>query len=159
MTAGHEGRRHVLGALRLVREGSFAAPDDYPQPGFFCDGPQAVFSFMAPYAAREEVEVFWILALNAQHQVIRNRPLSISRGILDSAMVHPREVFRTAIQANAASIIAVHNHPSGDPTPSTEDKMITISLKAAGTLLGIPLRDHVVIGGGRYVSFSAAGDL
>jgi DNA repair protein RadC len=114
---------------------------------------------MSPYAEREEVEVFWILALNTQHQVIRNRPLSISRGILDSAMVHPREVFRAAIQANAAAIIAVHNHPSGDPTPSAEDRCITTGLKAAGAILGIPLRDHLVIGGGKYVSFAAVGEL
>jgi DNA repair protein RadC len=71
--------------------------------------------------------------------------------------VHPREVFREAIADGAASILLVHNHPSGDPTPSIEDKVVTAQLVAAGTLLGIPVRDHVVIGLGRYVSFAEAG--
>lgn len=158
MTNSQGGRRRTLGALRLVREGSFAAPDDYHQADDVrCDNPRSVFRFMKPYADREEVEVFWILALNAQMQIIRHRPLAVTRGILNSALVHPREVFRLALYANAWAIIAVHNHPSGDPTPSPDDRAITTQLATAGRMLDIPLYDHIVIGAGRYVSFAESG--
>lgn len=153
------GRQRRLGALRLVREGSFSAPDGYPSGSVRCDKPEAVFRFMQPYVEREEVEVFWILALDIQRKILRTRPLAVTRGTLSGTLVHPREVFRLAIQANAAGVIAVHNHPSGDPTPSPEDRAITGQLVAAGGIIGIPLVDHVVIGGGRYVSFSESGML
>ena len=81
----------------------------------------------------------------------------VSRGILNSSLVHPREVFREAIAERAASLVLVHNHPSGDPTPSPDDRAITSQLVAAGRLLDIPIQDHVVIGRGRFVSFAEAG--
>jgi len=81
----------------------------------------------------------------------------VSRGILNSSLVHPREVFREAIAERAASIVLVHNHPSGDPTPSPDDRAITSQLVAAGRLLDIPINDHLVIGRGRYISFAEAG--
>jgi DNA repair protein RadC len=71
--------------------------------------------------------------------------------------VHPREVFREAIAERAASIVLVHNHPSGDPTPSVDDRAITSQLVAAGRLLDIPIQDHVVIGQGRFISFAEEG--
>lgn len=145
-----------IGALRLVREEAFPAPADYSTRQA-ARSPRDVFAFMAPYAKREPAEVFWILALDGQHKVIGNAPLSVSRGILNSTLVHPREVFRAAIVAGAAAIIAVHNHPSDDPTPSADDRAVTDQLIAAGRLLDIPVLDHVVIGGDRYVSFSEAG--
>lgn len=158
MTARPERQhRRAIGGLRLVREGSFNAPPDYPQVPFECPNPSAVVRFMQPYAEREEVEVFWILALDAQHRVIRNSPLVVTRGILNSALAHPREIFRLAIHVNAASIVAVHNHPSGDPTASHEDRVLTEQLVAAGETLGIPLRDHVILGAGRFVSFAELG--
>ena len=116
-----------------------------------------VFEFMQPYAEREELEVFWILALDAQMKIIWNRPLTVTRGILNSSLVHPREVFRLAIHANAAGIIAVHNHPSGDPTPSAVDRAITEQLVAAGRMLDIPLHDHLVVAARRYLSFAESG--
>jgi DNA repair protein RadC len=112
---------------------------------------------MEPYARREETEVFWILALNGQHQVIRDRPLTVTKGIANSTMVHPREVFRLAIHANACAVIAVHNHPSGDPAPSADYRAITEKLVAAGRVLDLPVADHVIIGRGRYVSFAEGG--
>ena len=81
----------------------------------------------------------------------------ITRGILDSSLVHPREVFRAAIAEAAAGIIVVHNHPSGDPTPSAEDRTVTRQLVAAGQLLDLPLHDHVIIAGDRFTSFAAQG--
>ena len=104
-----------------------------------------------------QVEEFHLLALDSQSQVLRE--VLITRGLLNSSLVHPREVFRAAIAEAAAGIIVVHNHPSGDPTPSAEDRSVTKQLVAAGQLLDVPLYDHVVIGGDRFVSFAAAGIL
>ena len=81
----------------------------------------------------------------------------VARGTLDASLVHPREVFRAAITEAAASVIVIHNHPSGDPTPSPEDRAVTRQLVDAGRLVGIEVLDHVVVGEGRYVSFAEAG--
>ena len=153
----HLVRRPRLGALRLVREDSFDGPWGYSEEPFRCRSPERVFRFMKPYARREETEVLWILALDAQRGVIRNRPLTVSRGIVCAAFAHPREVFRLAIHVNACSVIVVHNHPSGDPTPSEDDKAITRQLAAAGNVLDLPLTDHVIVGCRQYVSFRECG--
>lgn len=101
------------------------------------------------------VEEFHLLALDSQSQVLRE--VLVTRGLLNSSLVHPREVFRTAIAEAAAGIIVVHNHPSGDPTPSAEDQAVTRQLVAAGRLLDLPLYDHVIVAGDRFTSFAAAG--
>jgi DNA repair protein RadC len=102
-----------------------------------------------------QVEEFHLLALDSQSQVLRE--VLVTRGLLNSSLVHPREVFRAAIAEAAAGIIVVHNHPSGDPTPSAEDRAVTQQLAAAGRLLDLPLYDHVIIAGDRFVSFATAG--
>jgi DNA repair protein RadC len=102
-----------------------------------------------------QVEEFHLLALDSQSQVLRE--VLITRGLLNSSLVHPREVFRAAIAEAAAGIIVVHNHPSGDPTPSAEDRSVTQQLAAAGRLLDLPLYDHLIIAGDRFVSFATAG--
>jgi DNA repair protein RadC len=102
-----------------------------------------------------QVEEFHLLALDSQSQVLRE--VLVTRGLLNSSLVHPREVFRAAIAEAAAGIIVVHNHPSGDPTPSVEDRAVTQQLVAAGRLLDLPLYDHVIIAGDCFVSFAAAG--
>lgn len=102
-----------------------------------------------------QVEEFHLLALDSQSQVLRE--VLVTRGLLNSSLVHPREVFRPAIAEAAAGIIVVHNHPSGDPTPSAEDRSVTRQLVSAGQLLDLPLYDHVIIAGDRFVSFAAAG--
>jgi DNA repair protein RadC len=112
----------------------------------------------AAYAARLEdlpVEEFHVAILDAQHRL--DRDVLITRGILNSSLVHPREVFREAIAERASAVILVHNHPSGDPTPSPDDRLVTEQLAAAGKLLDIPVHDHVIVGCGRYVSFAEAG--
>jgi DNA repair protein RadC len=101
------------------------------------------------------VEEFHVLALDTRSRVLRD--VAVTRGLLDSSLVHPREVFRAAIAEAAAGIILVHNHPSGDPTPSPEDRAVTRQLVAAGQLLDLPVYDHVIIAGDRWLSFSAAG--
>ncbi len=102
-----------------------------------------------------QVEEFHLLALDSQSQVLRE--VLVTRGLLNSSLVHPREVFRAAIAEAAAGIIVVHNHPSGDPTPSAEDRAVTQQLAAAGRLLDLPLYDHVIIAGDRFMSFATAG--
>ena len=104
-------------------------------------------------AARPEVEEFHLLALDTQSQVLRE--VLVTRGLLNSSLVHPREVFRAAIAEAAAGIIVVHNHPSGDPTPSAEDRAVTRQLVAAGRLLDLPVYDHVIMAGDRWFRCAA----
>lgn len=118
-------------------------------------GPRDVWRYYGPRMEGLTVEQFHVAILDAQHRL--ERDILVSRGILNSSLVHPREVFREAIAERAASIVLVHNHPSGDPTPSPDDRAITSQLVAAGRLLDIPIQDHLVIGRGRYVSFAEAG--
>ena len=85
------------------------------------------------------------------------RDLLITRGILNSSLVHPREVFRAAIAEAAASVIVVHNHPSGQAAPSADDRAVTAQLVEAGRILDVPVYDHVIVGGDGYFSFAEAG--
>jgi DNA repair protein RadC len=105
----------------------------------------------------EPSEVFAILCLTTKHQVIGYH--EVGRGTLDSVLVSPREVFTAALLSHAAAIVACHNHPSGDPTPSPDDLAVTRRLAAAGEVLDIPLLDHIIIGDARYFSFKEAGCL
>ncbi len=118
-------------------------------------GPRDVWRFYSPRLEGLTVEEFHVAILDSQHRL--ERDILVSRGILNSSLVHPREVFREAIAERAASVVLVHNHPSGDPTPSADDRAITTQLVAAGRLLDIPIQDHIVIGRGRYLSFAEAG--
>ena len=102
-------------------------------------------------------EYFVVLLLNTKNRIIRVK--QIAEGSLTSAVVHPREVFAPAVTAHAACILVAHNHPSGDPYPSTEDRNLTHALEQAGNVLSVPLLDHVVIGDGRYYSFKEHGDI
>lgn len=98
-----------------------------------------------------------VVMLNTKNVVITSKDVSI--GSLNSSIVHPREVFAEAIKKNSASIVICHNHPSGDPTPSSEDIQVTHRLKECGKLLGIELLDHIIIGNGIYVSLKEKGIL
>jgi len=100
-------------------------------------------------------EEFHVILLSTQNEVVRD--MQITRGTLDASLVHPREVFRCAISEVAANLILVHNHPSGDPTPSAEDRAVTRQLRSAGRIVGIEVLDHVIIGERRYVSFAESG--
>ncbi len=117
---------------------------------------QEAASLLAPKLAHQEVEVFAVLALDG-----KNRPLrryEVSRGTLTAALVHPREVFRPAIALGAAALILAHNHPSGDPTPSCEDKAISERLRQVGELVGIRVLDHVIVAdGARAFSMAEEG--
>ena len=144
-----------LAGYRLIRETPTLTID---ARGNQLSSPRAVAALMTPLAALEDGEVFWLLALDAQHRLATPGPVAITRGILNSSLVHPREVFRVAILTGAASAILAHNHPSGDPTPSADDRVVTEQLVAAGRLLDIPILDHVIVShDGRYTSFAEAG--
>lgn len=108
------------------------------------DLPDKVADYMRARCMGERVEQFWVVLLNTRRRVIRCE--DVSKGTQDTILVHPREVFRSAIVHNASAIILVHNHPSGDPAPSQADIKITKELVAAGKLLKIEVLDHIVMG-------------
>jgi DNA repair protein RadC len=114
-----------------------------------------VYTYYGPRMEDLPVEEFHVGILDAKHRL--ERDITVTRGILNSALVHAREVFRDAISERAAAVILVHNHPSGDPTPSPDDCTITQQLVSAGRLLDIPVQDHLIVGRGRYMSFVEAG--
>lgn len=97
-------------------------------------------------------ESFWSLTLDVRHRVVAQRLVSL--GGLGNAPVHPREVFAPAIKDRAAALVVAHNHPSGDPSPSGDDRLVTERLRQVGELVGIELLDHVVVGHERYFSFA-----
>ena len=119
-------------------------------------GPEDVLDACRGLQSRR-FEEFHVLLLNARHEVMRR--VMVSRGSLNASIVHPREVFRPAIVGYAASVILVHNHPSGDPEPSEEDLSITRRLVQVGELVGIGVLDHVVIAKGGFVSLRACGSI
>ncbi len=132
---------------RLAREG--------PLQRDRIHGPKDVYDRCAPALRDLAQEEFHVLLVNTQNALLRE--LVITRGTLDTSVVHPREVFRAAIAESAAALILVHNHPSGDPVPSPEDRAVTNQLVEAGRLIGIPVLDHIVVGDSSYVSFVESG--
>jgi DNA repair protein RadC len=116
--------------------------------------PEDVFALCRPMV-RYRQEVFRALLLDARHRLIRK--VTVSKGTLDASLVHPRDVFREAIRTNAGAIVLVHNHPSGDPEPSSDDRELTDRLIRAGEILGIKILDHVIVAKGGYVSFCERG--
>lgn len=118
--------------------------------------PEDVVAVCAPQLRGLDREHFWALALNTKNRLLRTFEVSV--GSLSASIVHPRELFRDAVKISAASIVAVHNHPSGDPTPSGADIQLTRRLVRAGDVLGIELLDHVIIGdGGEHASMRDLG--
>jgi DNA repair protein RadC len=103
------------------------------------------------------VEQFGVVLLDTKYRVIRTA--LVATGTLNSTIVEPRDVFREAAMGGASAVVVFHNHPSGDPTPSPNDVELTWRLKAAGTLMGIPLIDHVILGDARYFSFKETRNL
>lgn len=132
-------------ALELGRRAAAAAP---PEQWPLIREPSPVVTLLGPEAETLQQEVFWILPLNVKYRLLRS-PIPITRGLLNASLVHPREVFREAIRATAAAVILAHNHPSGDPRPSTEDLQITRRLVEVGRVVGIPVLDHIILGGRR----------
>ena len=117
--------------------------------------PADVYAAFGPLMEDLPREVFRVALLDAQNGLLRDQV--ISEGTLSASLVHPREVFKPAILESAASVILLHNHPSGDPTPSREDIRLTRQLVECARLLELRVHDHVVIGRGRYVSLAERG--
>ena len=110
--------------------------------------------YLLPRFGASAVERFGVVLLDTKHRLLRASILSA--GSLDASLVHPREVFRDAITAGAYAVVAFHNHPSGDPTPSADDLALTLRLRHAGAILGIPLVDHLILADTRYYSVREA---
>ncbi len=117
--------------------------------------PKQVFAHFGARLRQLRQETFFVLLLDSRHRLLR--AVEVSRGSLNQSLVHPREVFAPALREAAAAILVLHNHPSGDPSPSREDHEVTRRLHESGDLLGIPLLDHVVIGADAYTSFAERG--
>ncbi|QDU66332.1 hypothetical protein Pla86_14010 [Planctomycetes bacterium Pla86] len=112
--------------------------------------PEAAYACLRPVLDDRPTEEFWVLLLDGRHRVLGLAQVTV--GTLTASLVHPREVFGPAIRLGAAGLIVAHNHPSGDPEPSTEDLEVTRRLLEVGKLVGIPLLDHLVMGDGSFVS-------
>ncbi len=134
-------------ARRLGRRG------EDKRPAFH--GGSDVYSYLAPAMAGLPHEEFRVLLLDSKHRL--NREITVSRGTLAGAAVDPREVFSAALRERAAAVVCGHNHPSGDPAPSAEDRALTARLRESGRLVGVPLLDHVVVGRTGFFSFAEAG--
>lgn len=153
-TAGGPGMEGVLSleecaqlsAICTFAERLLCAPRLAPE----IDCAKAVADYFQPRLALQSAESFWVLMLDARGRPIGTRCVAL--GTLTACLVHPREVFAPAVRMRAASIVVVHNHPSGDPIPSDDDAALTDRLACAGAVLGIPLIDHVVVARGGYRS-------
>ena len=132
--------------IRLVKE-----PSLYSEQTL--DSPQAVVELMAKELSQYDREVFCILNMKNNGQVINMNLVSV--GTINASLVIPGEVFKSSILANASAIIGLHNHPSGNVKPSKEDMIVTRKLQKCGQLLGIELLDHIIVGGtnGKMLSF------
>ena len=119
--------------------------------------PRDAAAYLLPTFGARPVEHFGVVLLDGKHRVLATTVLSI--GTANATVVEPRDVFREAILGGATALVVFHNHPSGDPSPSPEDAALTARLAAAGSLMGVALVDHVVLGDVRYCSFKEMGRL
>ncbi|MEW6115280.1 MAG: DNA repair protein RadC [Nitrospirota bacterium] len=115
----------------------------------------SLYTYFAPRFKNLKKEYFIAVLLNQRNRLIREH--KVSEGTLTNSLIHPREAFKEAIKESAASVIFVHNHPSGDPSPSRDDITVTERLKSAGDIIGIAVLDHVIIGDGKFVSLREKG--
>lgn len=141
----------VIAGIELGRRLSGKNPEERP----VIRTPRDAADLMMAELRYQNKEHFMALLLSTKNHVIARAIISV--GTLNASVVHPRELFREAISHSAAAVILVHNHPSGDPSPSQEDISLTRQLVEAGNLLAISVLDHVIIGDGKYVSFKEKG--
>jgi len=117
--------------------------------------PRAAYRFLKTLLADADREQFVSLCLSTRNDLVGYNVISV--GSVNASIVHPREVFKAAILLNASALVIAHNHPSGDPAPSREDREVTRALSEAGQVLDVPLYDHVILGEDRYFSFRDEG--
>lgn len=138
LLAAFEISRRILSQEKWLSNNKITSPED-------------IANIFIPLLRDEVKEQFIVVCLNSANKVIRYEIISI--GNLNSSVVHPREIFKVAVENNAASIILLHNHPSGNTEPSNEDISITKKIAEAGKIMDIPVFDHVIIAGNNYTSF------
>ena len=141
----------IIAAVELGRRLS----EKVSEKRYVIHGPEDAAAYVMPRFRYETKEHFAVMLLNTKNHVLSVHVVSI--GSLSASIVHPREVFREAIQNAAASIILLHNHPSGDPSPSREDISVTERLVKAGKIMDIPVLDHIIIGDDKYISLKEKG--
>ena len=142
LAAVEMGRRTLLRGVQ--RRSAFASPRE-------------LAAYLMPQFSARGVEQFGVVLLDARQRLLKAVALTV--GTLDCSVVHPRDVFREALDGGAAAIVLFHNHPSGDPAPSADDARLTWRMVAAGELLGIDVLDHLVLADARYYSFREDGRL
>jgi DNA repair protein RadC len=141
----------LLAAVELGRRTLFADREGRPQ----MLSPKDLVNYLLPRYSGSVVERFGVILMDQKQRVIRSEILTI--GTIDAGLMTPRDVFRVAVVASASYVAVFHNHPSGDPTPSIADRLATRRLHDCGDLVGIPLLDHIILGGSSYFSFKEAG--
>jgi DNA repair protein RadC len=148
---GRARAAQVLAAVELGRRTLLRERAGRPR----LSSPRQLAALLLPQFGSASVEQFGIVMLDTKHRLIRIKVVSI--GSLDSTVVHPREVFREAASASAAAIVLFHNHPSGDPTPSEDDLVLTTRMVSAGGVMGIDVVDHLILADQRYFSLVESG--
>lgn len=143
----------IVAALELGRRTLIPATGDRVQ----LRSPRDAAAFLLPTYGARAVEQFGIVLLDSRGRVLRTS--IIASGTLNATIVHPRDVYREAVLGTAASLVAFHNHPSGDPSPSVDDVELTRRLHAAGVLMGVELMDHIVLGDSEYCSLKEMGHI
>ena len=144
------GAHNIFGLQFFQALSTHYAKEKLPKKILF-DCPQVVATFLQEKIGREKKEHFYILALDSRNNLVRMN--NVSTGTLNASLVHPREVFKEAIQASAAKVIIAHNHPSGDTEPSEGDLVITNRLVEAGKILEIAVVDHIIVTSTNFLSF------
>ena len=147
-----EESAHRLDALFVLAR---RLAEERLEPGEAFLSPRQIFDHFHPRLRDRKKEIFCVVLLDARHRVMGEE--RISEGSLTSSIVHPREVFVPAVRESAGAVVFVHNHPSGEPSPSEDDIAVTRRLERAAELLGIRVLDHVIIGDGVYASFKEMG--
>jgi len=141
----------LIAAFEIGRRAQAEPDEEWP----IIHSPEDVARYMVPLLRDRTNEVFFVLLLDSKN-ALRSK-VEITSGTLKASLVHPREVYKVAIDQRAASIIVVHNHPSGNPDPSREDTEVTRQLAEAGRIVGIPLHDHLIVAGDRFTSLAEKG--
>ena len=143
----------IVAAIELGRR---TLIEDPPRRRQFMS-PHEMAAFLAPQYGAYPVERFGVLLLDARYRFLRVRLLTV--GSLDSSVIHPRDVYREALLVGAAAVVLFHNHPSGDPTPSSDDVVLSARFRRAGEIMGIDLVDHLILADQRYWSLRQEGGL
>jgi DNA repair protein RadC len=146
---------HAVAALKLVQAAGLRMMQAELRETVILDDWDKLLAYLHAVLAREKIEQFRVLFLDSRNRLIADE--AQARGTVNHTPVYPREVVKRALELHATALILVHNHPSGDPTPSRADLAMTAEVKAAAEALGILLHDHLIVGNGQHTSFAEQG--